>query len=175
VSEAIKTQEEYAKSLQPDFDTTVKLSTDLIQHLDELVPDIKTQKRIIKRFQELQVAAANADKLGVDDENAADIAYELGKFHPDYGKSTNGQASDIDGQPKRPDTKANGSLTPEQMKRVADNTQRRTSSASIPGGGGKRTISVEDVGLKELNDMNSEDRSKFKTNHPERYSKLMRG
>jgi hypothetical protein len=175
VKEAIKTQEEYARSLQPDFDNTVKLSTDLIQNLDDLVPDIKTQKRIIKRFQELQVAAANADKLGLDDENAADIAYELGKFHPNYGKSTNGQQPGDNGNPKNPDTKANGSHTPEQMKRIADNTQRRMSSASIPGGGGKRTISVEDVGLKELNDMNSDERFKFKTNHPDRYSKLMRG
>ncbi len=175
VSEAIQTQEEYARTLQPDFDDTVKLSTDLIQHLDELVPDIKTQKRIIRRFQDLQVAARNADKLGLDDENAADIAYELGKFHPNFGKTTNGQQPEKDGTPKNPDTKANGSHTPEQMKRIADNTQRRTSSASIPGGGGKRTISVEDVGLAELNAMKSDERFKFKQAHPDRYAKLMRG
>ena len=175
VSEAIANQEEYARSINPDFDNTVKLSTDLIQNLDELVTDIKTQKRIIRRFQDLQVAAANADKLGIDDENAADIAYELGKYHPNYGKTTNGHSSELNGNPKNPDTKANGSLTPEQMKRIAENTQRRPSSASISGGGGKRTISVEDVGLKELNAMTSEQRFKFKQDHPERYAKIQRG
>lgn len=174
VSSAIKEQEESVRAIAPDFDNVVKLSTDLIQNLDDLVPDLKTQKRIIRRFKDLQVAAVNAHKLGIDDENAADIAYELGKFHPDFGKQ-NGHSSDADGKPKNPDTKANGSHTPEQMKRIADNTQRRMSSASIPGSGGKRTISVEDVGLKELNAMNSDERFKFSKSYPDRYAKLMRG
>jgi hypothetical protein len=123
-------------------------------------------------IRDLQVKAATADKIGVDEDNAAFIAYEIGKYHPDHGKKA--EASQ-DGKQPLVNPKANGGLTPEQMERVAKNNQRKPSSASIPGGSGRRTVVAEDVTAEDLNRMNYEDRAKFKRNHPERYTSLVRG
>jgi len=182
VSEAQRTQEEYARAVLPDFDDTVKLAKDVMQNLDTLIPEKWKQEKVVRLIRELQVSAANADKLGVDEYHAAFIAHEIGQFHPNYGKA-NGQRSEQgpeaephnDGKLERPDTKANGGLTPEQMKRMEANTQRRASSASIPGGGGKRTVSVDEITLTELNRMSYAERSKFREKYPDRYAKLLRG
>lgn len=173
VSEALLNQEEFARSVNPDYDQTVELAKEVITKLDELVPDIKSQKKILKLWQDLQVTSASADKLSVEDYNAADISYEIGKFHPNYGKSSNGTHTD-DGKLKDPN-KANGSLTPEQMKRIEANTQRRASSASIPGGNGKRTVSIEDITVKDVLKMTPEQRQKFRKEHPEKMAELLRG
>lgn len=177
VTEAQTAQEEYARSVLPDFDDSVKLAKEVMQNLDTLVPEKWKQGQVIDLVQKLQIAAANAHKLGLDDFNAAFIAHEIGKYHPNYGKSANGSKAEThtDGNPERPDTKANGGLTPEQMKRIEANTQRRASSASIPGGSGKRTVSVDDVDLAELNRMNLDERKRFKEKHPDKYAKLLRG
>lgn len=173
LAEAQVTQEEYARSLYSDFDDTVKRAQEVIQNLDAVVPEKWRQAKAIKLIRELQTAAANADKLGLDDYNAALIAYEIGQMHPDYG-SKNGNSADTDGNLSRPE-KANGGHTPEQMKRMEENTQRRASSASIPGGGGRRVVSVDDVSLADLNRMSAEQRQAFKSKHPDRFAKLLRG
>lgn len=173
VADALRDQEEFAKSANPDYEETVKLATDLVQNLDTIYAgDTKMQNRIVKLFRDLQVASANADKLTLDDFNAADISYEIGKLHPSYGKSKQNGHSTDDGKLKDP--KANGSLTPEQMKRIEANTQRRTSSASIPGGG-RRTVSVEDMTVKDLLKLTREQRDKFRKEHPEKMAELLRG
>lgn len=177
VAEAQHTQEEYARSIYEDFDDTVGKAAEVMKNLETLVPEKWKQAKAIKMIRDLQVAAANADKIDLDDYHAAIIAYELGQLHPQYGKkadpSNNGDASD-NGKPKDP-KKANGGLTPEQMKRIEENTQRRASSASVPGGGGKRTISVEDIDLPTLNKMSYSERQRFREKHPAEYAKLLRG
>lgn len=177
VAEAQKEQEEYARALYPDFDETGKLAVEVMKNLETLIPDEAEQEEVLDLIHQLQVKAASADKYSLTSFNAARVAYKIGTFHPEYAKRKgNGQGAepDKDGKSKDP-TKANGSLTPEQMKRIEANTQRRASSASIPGGGGKRTIAVEEVGLKELNAMSFEQRQKFKEKYPEQYAKLLRG
>ena len=170
VAEALRDQEEFAKSANPDYVDTVKLAIDLKTNLDTILEgDVKTQNKVLKLLRDLEVASANADKLSLEDYNAADISYEIGKLHPNWGK--NGTHSD-DG--KNP-TKANGSLTPEQMKRVEVNTQRRTSSASFSGGASRRTVSVEDLTVKDLLKMSREDRDKFRKEHPKKMAELLRG
>ncbi len=174
VAESLKSQEEYVKSVYPDYDETLKLASDVMQNLEYLIPNKWEQQEAIQLIKDLQIAAANADKYGIDDRNAAIISYRIGKLHPNFGKpQTNGPRSDINGNldPK----KANGSLTPEQMKRMEANTQRGVSSASIPGGGGKRTLSVEDIGLAEYNKMTAVERVEFKTKHPKRFQEILRG
>jgi hypothetical protein len=169
VADAMKTQEEYAKTLYPDFDDTVKLATDLVNHIEQ-VPETWKRNKIAKLLKDLQVTAATADKYGVDDYTASMIAYELGQLHPLHGKKT-----DPDGTPK-PDPKANGSLTPEQMKRIEENTQRRNSSASLPGSSnGRRVISVSDITIKDILKMSPDERYKFKKDHPDKMAQLMRG
>jgi len=177
VKDAQKSQEEYVRSLYPDFDEVVKAATVVLPKLDELVDDPKIQKRAARLFHEMEVAGANADRLGPDDYTAADIAYELGVLLKPYG-TNHGQSAEPhnDGKPERPEPKANGGLTPEQkMKRIEDNTQRRASSASIPGGGGRRSVTPEEVSLADLNRMNFQERQRFKDKHPDQYAKLLRG
>jgi hypothetical protein len=105
----------------------------------------------------------------LDDDNAAHIAYAIGSFHPDHGKTPVKT-----GTPKV-DPKGNGALTTEQMKRVETNTQRRASSASVAGGGGKRVISVDDVDLATIVKMSPAERLRFSEKHPDQYAKLLRG
>lgn len=173
VAQSLKEQEEYAKSLNPDFEDTLNLAREVMQNLDEVIADPKTQKRAIKLMQDLQVAAANADKLSLDDYNAADISYEIGKLHPNWGKG-NGTTADTNGKSNKTE-KANGSLTPEQMKRIETNTQRRGSSASVTGSGGHRTIAVEDVTAKDVLKMSRQERDDFRKKYPEKMRELLRG
>lgn len=181
VSEAQQTQEEYARSIYPDFDDTVKRAAEVMKNLDTLVPEKWKQAKAIKLIRDLQIAAANAEKIDLDEYHAAHIAYEIGQMHPDYGKPadkeepTNGDASDKDGKSKDPKKANGGRLTPEQMKRIEENTQRRASSASVSGGGGSRTISAEDVDLTTLNKMGYSERQRFREKHPTEYARLLRG
>jgi len=130
---------------------------------------------------QLRFAADHADQIDLDEYHAALIIHEIGQLHPQYGSNAedtttekNGDASESDGKPIDP-KKGNGTLTPEQMKRMEENTQRRASSASVSGGGGKRTISVDDVDAKVLNGMSYSQRQEFKSKYPDRYAKILRG
>ena len=173
VHQATKDQEEFARAAFPDFEEKIVKAKDLMQNLESLLPEKWKQTKAIKLIRDLQVAAANADQMGIDEYTAAFIAYELGSLHPESGKEAS--ESQTDGKQPADPKKANGSLTPEQMKRIETNTQRRASSASIPGGGGKRVVSVDEVTIKELNAMTYEERQRFKEKHPDRYTKLLRG
>lgn len=180
VAEAQQTQEEYARSIYPDFDDTVAKAAEVMKNLDALIPEKWKQAKAIKLIRDLQIAAANAEKIELDEYHAAHIAYEIGQMHPNYGKPAdkepaNGDASDKDGKSKDPKKVNGGRLTPEQMKRIEENTQRRASSASVSGGSGSRTISAEDVDLAALNKMGYSERQRFREKHPDRYAKLLRG
>lgn len=180
VSEAQQTQEDYMRSVHEDFDDAVKLTTDLVKNLDSLVKDEWQKEEVIDLVRKLQVAAAQADKIDLDRNHAARIAYRIAKFHPHYGQKAdtkpvpNGDSADKDGKSPNP-KKANGGLTPEQMKRIEENTNRRASSASVQGGGGSRSISADDVDAATLDKMPYSDRQKFKQKHPDLYAKLLRG
>jgi hypothetical protein len=173
VTEAQKVQEDYTREIYPDFDDTLKKAAEVMQNLDTMIPEKWKQAKAVKLIRELQVAAANADKMDLDEYHGPMIAYEIGQLHPSYGK-TNGKEPKKEEREVLKDPKANGSLTPEQMKRIEENNSRRVSSASITGGGGKRTIDAEDVGLAELNAMNYLERQNFRDKHPNRYAKLLR-
>ncbi len=175
VAEALRTQEEYAKSVYPDYDETLKLAKEVMQNMDSIISNRWEQEKAVELIKALQVRAANADKFGIDDYNAALISYEIGKLHPNYGKSTNGPRAETHTDGKQDPKNANGSVTPEQMKRIEQNTQRRVSSASIPGGGGSRTISVDEMTVKDVLKMSPEQRASFKTKHPEKFAELLRG
>jgi hypothetical protein len=169
-------QEEMAREMLPDFDDSLKLAGELAKDLDGIITDPVDNKFARKLMVEFQYAVANADKLGANDLNAAEIAYKLGRLHPNYGKkSATGQKAD-DGTPSENDpNKGNGSLTPEQLKRLEANTQRRASSASIPGGSGKRAVLPDEVTVDNLNRMDHEQRKRFRDKYPDQYEKLLRG
>lgn len=173
-AEAQKMHEEYARSVYPDFDDALKFAGEIAQKID-ILPDEKTRRRALKLMADFKDAVANAADLELDDFNAADIAYEIGRLHPSYGKQANGQAAESPTGNLRPDTKANGGLTPEQMKRIEANTQRRASSASIPGNGAKRTVSVDEITIKDVLKMSADQRDRFRRDHPEKMAQLLRG
>jgi len=168
-------QEEYVRSTHEDFDKTVDLAKEVMQNLETLVPEKWKQTKAVKLIRDLQVAAAHADQIGLDEYNAAHIAYELGQLHPKYGqKADEEKKTGADKTPEK-DPKANGGLTAEQMKRIEANTNKRGASAAVPAGGGKRTISVDDVDLNVLNGMTFLQRETFKKKYPEKYGSLLRG
>jgi len=173
-AESLSTQEEYAKAIYPDYTDTVKLAIELRNNPELLDTPWKRQQADLL-WRRVNEAAAQADKLGIDDLNSAHLAYEMGKLHPNYGKQTNGQRSETHTDGKQDPKNANASVTPEQMKRIEANTPRRVSSASIPGGGGSRTVSVDDVTLQDLNKMTPAQRWTFRSKHPARYEELRRG
>jgi hypothetical protein len=179
VAEAQQTQEDFMKAEHPDFDDAIKLTKDLIQNLDSLVTEEWEKEEIITHIRAMQVAAAQADKIDLNRNHAARIAYRLATYHPKYGQKAepkpNGDASDKDGKSEDPKKANGGRLTPEQMKRIEENNQRRASSASVSGGGGKRTITAEDVDLTTLNKMSYAERQRFREKHPTEYAKLLRG
>lgn len=172
LASAQREHEEFARAQYQDFDATAGLALDLINNLESLVPDRKRQAKILNLVREMQVKAAQADQLGLDDYNATDIAYELGQLHPKYGQPK--------GEPKatgpsKETPKAPGSLTPEQLKRIEENTQRRQSSAAVPSGGGKRVMSPEDVDAATFSGWPYAKRKEFRDKNPEAYARLMRG
>lgn len=171
VAEAQQAQEEYAREMNPDFDETVTLAKEVIKNLDA-IPEPWKRAKAVKLFRDLQEAAANADRLGLDDYNGAIIAYEIGQLHPLHGKKADEQTN---GTALRPEAKANGGLTPDKMKRIEENTLRRASSASVAGGGGRRVVSPDDVSLADLNRMTATQRLSFREKHPDQYAKLLRG
>jgi hypothetical protein len=174
VVEAQRTQEEYARSVFEDFDDTVTKAKEVMQNLETLVPEKWKQAKAVKLIRDLQYAAHHADKIDLDDYHAAYIAYEIGKLHPDFSQ-VNGRESDQDGKSSDPKKANGGQLTPEQMKRLEENTQRRGSSASLPGGNGRRVVSGENVDAKTLNQMSYADRQRFREKYPERYAQILRG
>jgi hypothetical protein len=170
ITEAQVSQEEYARNIYPDFDDTVNKAKEVLQNLDA-IPEKWKQEKAVKLAQDLQAAAANADKLGLDGWNAAQIAYELGQLHPDYSPTHGQRADTSNGKPKDP-KQANGGLTPEQMKRIEENTQRRASSASIPGGNGKRTVTADEVSREDYARMTPNQRFDFRQKYPDHYKRL---
>lgn len=163
IQEAHRSHEEYARTVYEDFDQAVELAREVIKDTEGLVPERWRQAKVLKLQEEMLDAARNADKLGLDDLNAAHMAYEIAQYHPDYGKQ------------KRKPEQANGGLTPETMKRIEKNAQRRSSSASVSTGSVPRTMSYEDIGLKELAGMSSAERWRFREKYPDRYEKIVTG
>lgn len=164
IAEAHKAHEEYAREIYPDFDDAVVRATEVMKNLDDMVPEKWKREKVIRLMKDLQYAAANADTLEVDGLNASHIAYEISQYHPEHGKP----------KADKPE-RANGSPTSEVVKRMENNTQRRASSASVAANGGGRIVSIDDIGLKELNAMTSAERWKFREKHPDRYERLVRG
>lgn len=173
VASATEAQEEFAKSIYPDFDEAVGRAKELISNLDALVPEKWKQTKALKLIRDLQVAAANADKFGIEEYNAAMIAYEIGQLHPEYGKPKSGEPTKTGTSKEVP--KADGGQDPERLKRIQDNTQRRGSSAAVPSGGGSRTVAPEEMDISTYLRLSPDQRLRFREKHPEQYAKLRRG
>lgn len=103
--------------------------------------DKKAASRALKLCIDFQYATANADRIPEGEYNAADVAFELGKMHPEFGKP-NGSGTET---PKK-----DGAIEPEKAKRAIDNASKRGSSAALPSGGGNRFVPYEEMDAAQL-------------------------
>jgi hypothetical protein len=143
--ETLDAQQEEARERYQDFDDALRGVAGIIGaanegKLAELYPDPRQRTRIEREVHGLLTAWARADENEPGEYNAADMTYELGKKHPQFGKPTKPSAH-AKGD-KRGETDADGN--PEAVRRAMENASRRGSSASLSGGS-RREIAVDEL------------------------------
>jgi hypothetical protein len=118
---------EQGRTKYADFDSTMKLA--------KVVLDTNTSFKVKSKFDAYLTALASNDDDS--EEVAADIAYEIGKLHPDYKPGTSDTSVKDD---KKTETeKAN-------LKKILANQEKPKSSAALGGsGGGNRIIAEADL------------------------------
>lgn len=170
-------QEEYARTVHEDFDDTVEKAKEVIkdvaQEVGQLVPEGWRQKKVMKLVQRLRDAAQNADQEDLDGETAAMIAYELGQFHPEYGKPK-GEPKDGGSQEDSPNDTGVDKKPGSKVERAEQVEKKRPSSAQVQAGGGRRTVAVETMTPQDFLRLDYKQRSSLKKNHPKVYDRLMR-
>lgn len=170
--EAIKDQETYAKEVFEDWEETVGLVEKVLdKEAFAEMPKWK-QNKALALVRELQVAYATADEVDYDGRSAAMIAYEMGQLHESYGEKPK---ETVDSGRETPKGRNTGGLSPEQMRRIEENSKKRQSSASVTGSQGKREVAVADVTPQMFRGFNAAQRTAFRKEHPKRYLELMRG
>lgn len=139
LQEKLQDLETNAKEKYEDFDNVADLTTDILKNADKLfADDKKTLAKVKFKVNEFLRATANADQFSADEYNPADMCYEIGLMHPNYGKDNANKGKQDDG------------LTIDQIKKIERNASRR-SSASLDGGGGgsKTVVSMKDITLEQ--------------------------
>jgi hypothetical protein len=131
---ALETMEADAQARFHDFNAVADLANDLIKNVDKLIKDPRQNALIKRKVAFFGMAASHGDEV------APDLAYELGKLHPGYKPDATGQDKDGD---------KDADLNPEETQRALENASRRTSSATVAGGGGRRVVSVNDITLEQ--------------------------
>lgn len=169
--EAIKDQETYAKEVFEDWEPTVALVEKVLEKEAFAEMPKWKQNKALALVRELQVAYAQADEMEYDGRTAAMIAYEMGQLHESYGGKPKETADSSRETPKGKNT----GLSPEQMRRIEENSKKRQSSASVTGSQGKREVAVADVTPQMFRGFNAAQRTAFRKDHPKRYLELMRG
>lgn len=116
----VEVQEVEAKAKYADYDDVTLLAAEMI----------KTNKAYARVLAE----AANDPN-----ENVAEVAYNIGRLHPKYGKTV---------EPlKKAETK--------QIDRAIKNSEKRVTSASVSGGGGKSSVSEADLSVEDVANMSA--------------------
>lgn len=138
--EILNDMEEDAKVTYPDFDHVMTFTEDLLKHakdgkLADLYPDAAEQKRVKFELRQFLALVANADRITADDLSPSDFGYAIGKKHPKFAPA--GDGGEKGGGEKKP-------LTPDQLKKMDANSQRR-SSGGVSGGGSKRAVSEDEI------------------------------
>lgn len=128
-----------AKSRYEDYDKAVELTADILQNIDKIFESTREKARISHKLTELLWATRNADKFKDGEYGPADMAYEIGRLHPDY------KAPNADGDKNG---KQDSGLPAEKAARAIENSKKRT-SASISSGTSKRVVTYEDLTLED--------------------------
>lgn len=116
----VEVQEVEAKAKYADYDEVTKLAAEMI----------KTNKS----YARVLAQAANDP-----DENVAEVAYNIGRLHPNYGKTA----------------KAEPKAETKQIDRAIKNSEKRTTSASVSGGGGKSSVAEGDLTVEDVANMSA--------------------
>lgn len=132
--------------------------------LDKIFPSPKMARKAYKLCVDFFHATANADKFGEDDYTAADVAYDLGRLHPEFGKK-----KDAGGASAKED---GGQLSPDKVNKIVKNADKRPSSASVTAGGDKHFVPYEEMTMEQLAGLSDEEYAKVPRTVRER---LLRG
>jgi hypothetical protein len=116
----VEVQEVEAKAKYADYDEVTKLAAEMI----------KTNKS----YARVLAQAANDP-----DENVAEVAYNIGRLHPKYGKTA----------------KAEPKAETKQIDRAIKNSEKRVTSASVAGGGGKSAVGEADLSVEDVAKMSN--------------------
>lgn len=122
----VEVQEVEAKAKYADYDEVTKLAAEII----------KTNKAYAR-----VLAQAASDP----NENVAEVAYNIGRLHPKYGKTV------------EPVKKTENN----QINRAIKNSEKRVSSAAVSGGGGKSAIGEADLTVEDVAKMNNTEYAKL--------------
>lgn len=116
----VEVQEVEAKAKYADYDDVTLLAAEMI----------KTNPA----YRRVLAEAANDPN-----ENVAEVAYNIGRLHPKYGKTA----------------KAEPKAETKQIDRAIKNSEKRVTSASVSGGGGKSAISEADLTVEDVAKMSN--------------------
>lgn len=122
----VEMQEVEAKAKYADYDDVTKLAAEMI----------KTNKS----YARVLAQAANDP-----DENVAEVAYNIGRLHPKYGKTA----------------KAEPKAETKQIDRAIKNSEKRVTSASVSGGGGKAAVGEADLSVEDVAKMSTVEYAKL--------------
>jgi hypothetical protein len=181
IKESLLNQENHAKIKHEDYEAVVDLADKLVRRdsagkfISEVnittLPELDRKKSFFLLHQ-IKNAAIRADEMSVEDYNIADMTYELGLIAKKYLKPIEEDKSINGDNAERND----GGLTPEEeAERIRKNQSRPSSSASISGNGGRRSVTVDDITIDDLNQMDSKTFDAFQKQHPDKVDELMRG
>lgn len=157
----IKGKQEYS-----DFDKVVALANNLISNNEKIFlvtqneneSDEEYESRsLIMGKKKAKVAKMIRDCIIAFDKGddffgytPADMIYEIGTMHPDYGKNKEDES-------KFKKIKMDDAKT----EKVIENANRRMSSAAVGGGSGKRIISADDLTLQQIAELSETEFAKL--------------
>ncbi len=116
----VEVQEVEAKAKYEDYEAVTLLAAEMI----------KTNKAY---------ARVLAEAASDPNENVAEVAYNIGRLHPKYGKTV------------EPVKKTENN----QINRAIKNSEKRVTSAAVSGGGGKSAISEADLSVEDVAKMSN--------------------
>lgn len=146
VARRLNEYEEDARGRYQDFDDVMSMTADILKSPETIFKDnpLAFSKARTKYMQFLQLVGQPARQ---GEFNAADVAYEIGQLHPNYGKA----AASTDKNEAKKET-----LDPKKIEKIKENSTRR-SSASLPSGSGaKRVVTYDELTPEDVADWTPE-------------------
>lgn len=159
LNERLNEQAKEAKAIYPDFEKVIDLAEEVMKNTETVFPaNPKMQAKVQRLVKNWYITAATAlDKES--DENAADLIYEIGQLHPNYKPGEQAAGNGKDSASKADDKK---------ISKMMDNASKRSTSASLSGGG-KRTVTVEELTLEQALRLPSEEYRKLPQHVKDRF------